>query len=58
MALANRRYYTTTLMVFYSTVGTENGGFDFSTQLGDRNCLCYETIGSEHCQILFSYNSN
>jgi hypothetical protein len=26
-------------MVFYSTVGTENGGFDFSTQFGDRNCI-------------------
>jgi hypothetical protein len=26
-------------MVFYSTVGTENGGFDFFTQLGDRNCV-------------------
>jgi len=27
------------VMVFYSTVGTENGGFDFSTQLGEKNCV-------------------
>lgn len=25
--------------MFYSTVGTENGGFDFSTQLGEKNCV-------------------
>jgi hypothetical protein len=24
-------------MVFYSTVGTENGGADFPKQLGDKN---------------------
>lgn len=40
-------------MVFYSTEGTENGGFDFPKELENKTeSRCYETVGSEHLQIL------